>query len=113
MPNGRPGDHPLTDIVTHHIKTYSKRADDTVRDLAVALSNKFLWRFLYHFHRKDDVITVMGSKRRIPILEFEEMLDDLYKKISALDSKDLQGFEDEADRLLQDVVNRYGGKIPR
>jgi len=113
MPNGRPGDHPLTDIVNHHIETYSKRADDTVRDLSVLLSNKFLWRFLYHFHRKDDVITVMGSKRRIPILEFEEMLDDLYKKISSLDPKDPKGFEDEADRLLQDVINRYGGKIPR
>jgi hypothetical protein len=113
MPNGRPGDHPLTDIVTHHIATYSKRADDIVRDLAVLLSNKFLWQFLYYFDRKDDVITVMGSKRRIPLPEFEEMLDDVYKKVSSFKSEGLQHFETEVERLLQEVVKQYGGKLPR
>jgi uncharacterized protein Yka (UPF0111/DUF47 family) len=113
MPNGRPGDHPLTDIVTHHIETFSKRADDFVRDLAAMLSNKFLWKFLYYFDREGDVIKVMGSKRRIPISEFEEMLEDLYKEISSRKSEDLQRFENEADRLLQSVINQYEGKLPK
>ena len=112
MPNGRPGDHPLTDIVTHHIETYSKRADDIVRDLAVILSNKFLWQFLYYFHREGDIITVMGSKRRMPIPGFEDLLEEVYKKISSLGSEDSQRFETEADRILREVVKQYGGKLP-
>lgn len=113
MPNGRPGDHPITDIVIHHIETYSKRADDFIRDLDIVLSKKFLWDFLYYFDREGDVIKVMGSKRKIPILEFEEMLEDLYKKISSSKSEDPQHFESEAERLLQKVINQYEGKMPR
>jgi hypothetical protein len=31
MPNGRPGDHPLTDIVVHKIATFGAEIDDKVR----------------------------------------------------------------------------------
>jgi hypothetical protein len=31
MANGKPGDHPLTDIVVHGRRVYSDRADDLVR----------------------------------------------------------------------------------
>ena len=31
MPNGKPGDHPLTDIVVHGRRVYSARADSLVR----------------------------------------------------------------------------------
>ena len=31
MPNGKPGDHPLTDIVVHGSRVYSELADELVR----------------------------------------------------------------------------------
>jgi hypothetical protein len=33
MPNGKPGDHPITDIVKHKIPTYSPEIDALVRKL--------------------------------------------------------------------------------
>lgn len=34
MPNGKPGDHPYTDIVTHGRDVYSPRAAKLVREIA-------------------------------------------------------------------------------
>ncbi len=34
MPNGKPGDHPYTDIVVHRKRVYSEAADDLVRRIA-------------------------------------------------------------------------------
>ena len=34
MPNGKPGDHPYTDIVTHGRDVYSLKAASLVRDIA-------------------------------------------------------------------------------
>lgn len=34
MPNGKPGDHPFTDIVVHKHDVYSQRAADLVREIA-------------------------------------------------------------------------------
>ena len=34
MPNGKPGDHPITDILVHHRRVYSKTADALVREIA-------------------------------------------------------------------------------
>ena len=31
MPNGKPGDHPLTDIFKHRIEAYGPEADDLIR----------------------------------------------------------------------------------
>lgn len=33
MPNGKPGDHPFTDIVIHGLRVYSARVDDLVREI--------------------------------------------------------------------------------
>ncbi|MFQ5850879.1 MAG: hypothetical protein ACE5JU_09860 [Candidatus Binatia bacterium] len=33
MPNGKPGDHPLTDIVGHGLEVYSPLADSLVREI--------------------------------------------------------------------------------
>jgi hypothetical protein len=35
MPNGRPGDHPYTDIVVHGRRVYSPAIDDLVREVDV------------------------------------------------------------------------------
>ena len=34
MPNGKPGDHPYTDIVVHGRRVYSKAIDRLVREVA-------------------------------------------------------------------------------
>ena len=34
MPNGKPGDHPLTDILVHKLKVYGREADDLIRKIA-------------------------------------------------------------------------------
>ena len=34
MPNGKPGDHPITDILVHHSRVYSATADALVREIA-------------------------------------------------------------------------------
>ena len=34
MGNGRPHDHPLTDIINHKILTFSETADDLIRQIA-------------------------------------------------------------------------------
>ena len=33
MPNGKPGDHPITDIVKHKIPTYTAEIDELVHKL--------------------------------------------------------------------------------
>ncbi len=33
MPNGKPGDHPLTDIVVHRLRVYSPAVDRLVHDI--------------------------------------------------------------------------------
>jgi hypothetical protein len=33
MPNGKYGDHPITDILIHGRRVYSKRADDLIRKI--------------------------------------------------------------------------------
>ncbi len=34
MANGRPGDHPLTDILNHKIDIYGNEADSLIREIA-------------------------------------------------------------------------------
>jgi hypothetical protein len=34
MPNGKPGDHPLTDILVHEIETYGFETDDLIRKVS-------------------------------------------------------------------------------
>ena len=34
MPNGKPGDHPWTDIIIHQRRVYSPTADQLIREIA-------------------------------------------------------------------------------
>ena len=40
MANGRPGDHPLTDIVKHRLSMFGSEIDDKVRKLDGAISDE-------------------------------------------------------------------------
>ena len=42
MPNGKPHDHPLTDIFVHSISVYGEEADDLIRKIARLCSHREL-----------------------------------------------------------------------
>jgi len=84
MPNGRPGDHPLTDITVHKIHTYSRRADSLVRKLHKVVSPAILWDFLYLLTREGKMIHIEGTENRISIREFETILAKLLESAEAL-----------------------------
>lgn len=42
MPNGKPGDHPLTDILVHRLAVYGDEADDLIRKIAELCSRREL-----------------------------------------------------------------------
>jgi hypothetical protein len=47
MPNGKHGDHPLTDILVHKIEVYGKEADELIRRIGALSSGRELdewWR---------------------------------------------------------------------
>ena len=82
MANGRPGDHPYTDIVTHKQSVYSQAADDLVRE-----------------------IDALGDERTR-----RELADRLIRNYNELDRPDLAALETELtalrDRLREDAARR-------
>jgi hypothetical protein len=38
MPNGKPGDHPITDLMVHHIAVYGEPLDTQLRQLGELMS---------------------------------------------------------------------------
>ena len=47
MANGKPGDHPLTDLLAHRLEVYGQEADDLIRKIAALCSERELdewWR---------------------------------------------------------------------
>ena len=45
MPNGKPGDDPLLDILVHNIKVYGQEADDLIRKIAQLCSRRELYEW--------------------------------------------------------------------
>jgi hypothetical protein len=48
MPNGKPGDHPLTDILVHKLTVYGHEADDLIRKIAELCSFRELDEWWQH-----------------------------------------------------------------
>jgi hypothetical protein len=42
MANGKPGDHPLTDILVHRLEVYGKETDDLIRRISEICSRREL-----------------------------------------------------------------------
>ena len=68
MGNGRPGDHPLTDILNHRILTFSERADEMIRQIADLVPQNDL----------DDHVNWRSPP---PIEEFEAELDTTLQRL--------------------------------
>ena len=66
MPNGRPGDHPLTDIFKHRIEAYGPEADDLIRrigDLTSADELRDWWeREIAYVHDNAEVLRRARAK---------------------------------------------------
>jgi hypothetical protein len=45
MPNGKPGDHPLTDILVFKIETYGPEADEAIRNVSELSSRRELYEW--------------------------------------------------------------------
>jgi hypothetical protein len=45
MPNSRPGEHPLTDILVYHKEIYGQEADDAIRSVADLSSRHELYQW--------------------------------------------------------------------
>jgi hypothetical protein len=53
MPNGKPGDHPLTDILTHRIEVFGPRIDGLIREIANLSDERELDQLGEHLIRID------------------------------------------------------------
>jgi hypothetical protein len=42
MPNGKPGDHPLTDVLTNNVEVYGREADELIRKISGLCSSREL-----------------------------------------------------------------------
>ena len=59
MPNGRPGDHPLTDLFGHHQEVYGAEADDLIRkigDLCPAELDEWWHREIAPLGDRDEIL---------------------------------------------------------
>ena len=43
--NGKPGDHPLTDILVHKLETYGPEADELIREISELSSRRELYEW--------------------------------------------------------------------
>ncbi len=89
MPNGKPGDHPLTDITVHRMATFSEEADDLVRELVERAPDADWWSFLHSLYEKDGSFRVAGSDRQLDMGDFVAVL-----------------------RILRDEIPEVGGQAP-
>lgn len=64
MPNGKPGDHPVNDIVNHGWAVFSKEIDSLVRELDGRVGRKDMWDLVDWFDPppKEELETILRKK---------------------------------------------------
>jgi len=71
MPNGKPGDHPLTDILVHNLKVYGQEGDDLIRKIAELCCRRELdewWQREIGWSHDDHLVVCKAQMR------FDELL---------------------------------------
>jgi hypothetical protein len=68
MPNGKPGDHPLTDILVHKLRTFSREIDSLIAEIVRLGGRKELERKFNFFSLP-------------PIPEFEKSLREMRERL--------------------------------
>ena len=75
MPNGRPGDHPLTDLLTHGQLVYGSEADQCIREIAALSRDHELddW-WLAEVAREDDPGAILRkAEARLALLRLRAL----------------------------------------
>jgi hypothetical protein len=70
VPNGKPGDHPLTDITVHHLEVFGPACDDLIREICrrggqYALDDQHLMSIDPRFGGKPDLAVLEAELQRI------------------------------------------------
>jgi hypothetical protein len=63
MVNGKPGDHPINDLLDHGIPVFSPEADSLVRQIAELVSRYRLWDWVDWF--SPPPVEELAAERRI------------------------------------------------
>lgn len=105
MPNGRPGDHPLTDITVHKTLTYSRKADALIRRIDKQFPAAGLWDLLYLLYREGKSLKREEADGEIPMAEFEAMLGEILETIQeageTIAKKDVQKLLKEKHKEIE------------
>ena len=72
MPNGKPGDHPLTDIFIHKLEVYGKEADELIRKIGELCSRRQLDEWWEKEIRWSDDHELVLQKAQAP---YQELLN--------------------------------------
>jgi hypothetical protein len=70
--NGKPGDHPLTDILVHKLEVYGQEADDLIRKIAELCSRRELdewWQSEIGWSPHRDSISRKARERHAELLQ--------------------------------------------
>jgi len=73
MPNGKPGDHPLTDIIIHGLAVYSPKADALVREIVQLGGRKEI---------EDMLLTRYNTFLNPDVAELERVLTEVRDRLS-------------------------------
>jgi hypothetical protein len=70
MPNGKPGDHPLTDLLVHGVPVFNPRVDALVREIAGLGGRETLERYADELYRANSrFIRGVAHSADLPDLE--------------------------------------------
>jgi len=50
MPDGKPGDHPITDIIVHNMRVFSRKADKLIKEICDLGGRDEMERIVDLFH---------------------------------------------------------------
>jgi hypothetical protein len=96
MPNGKPGDHPLTDIFIHKLEVYGKEADELIRKIGELCSRRQLDEWWEKEIRWSDDHELVLQKARV---RYQELLNQARER----------GWEARVGRNSLSVLRRMKG----
>jgi hypothetical protein len=72
MPDGKPGDHPLTDILLFKIETYGPEADEAIRSVSELSSRRELyewWNEAINWSTDRDLVLRKAQERFMELIQ--------------------------------------------
>ena len=108
MPNGKPGDHPITDILAHRRRVYSDRIDGMVREIAALGGRRGI---------EDMLFLEFNDFSNPDLVRLEAVLDRILHRLRAeakARGRGAQGGSDNTTRPGEEEapLDRYDGGVP-